>query len=413
MRMWTTTVWLTLPAALALVAGCGAPHAAEPTERSPQRAEFDRIYDEWTPFLDKFRALREQYATAPPEARPQIEKQYDEMVKKGRSLEDQLVYSAVVACVKQPEENKDLVDFLSTIVHILVTNEEYEDALKMAQIMVDNRLGDYSMRFAAVISAFAVGDFDLAEKHFKVIEEGQLRLPGKETMASRNPIKEIARQCREQLAYYKKVWPREAELREQEKLADDLPRVLLKTNKGDIELELFENEAPNTVANFISLVEKGFYDGLTFHRVVGQLAAQAGSPKGDGTGGPGYTIRSECYQPNHRLHFRGSLSMANRGRDTGGSQFFIAFRPLKELDGKYTVFGRVVRGMEVLARLQRRDPQPGDEEEQLPKPDKILEARVLRKRPHPYEPKIKPDEKPDEMTRQIIEAEFPGGFSPF
>ena len=147
--------------------------------------------------------------------------------------------------------------------------------------------------------------------------------------------------------------------------------------------ELFENEAPNTVANFISLVEKGFYDGLTFHRVLPGFMAQGGCPNGTGTGGPGYSIPCECYQENHRLHFRGSLSMAHAGRDTGGSQFFLTFRPTKQLDGKHTVFGRVIKGMDVLPQIQRRDPESPNP----PTPDKIIEAKVLRKRDHPYEPK--------------------------
>ena len=112
----------------------------------------------------------------------------------------------------------------------------------------------------------------------------------------------------------------------------------MKTSEGDIEIELFENEAPNTVLNFITLVDKGFYNGLKFHRVLPGFMAQGGDPKGDGTGGPGYTIPCECYQPDHRLHFRGSLSMAHAGRDTGGSQFFLTFVPTQHLDGMHTGF---------------------------------------------------------------------------
>jgi cyclophilin family peptidyl-prolyl cis-trans isomerase len=95
--------------------------------------------------------------------------------------------------------------------------------------------------------------------------------------------------------------------------------------------------------------------------------AQGGDPTGTGGGGPGYRIACECYQPNHRLHFRGSLSMAHAGRDTGGSQFFITFGPTSHLDGKHTVFGRVIKGFDVLANIQRRDP----EDPNAPDPDKI------------------------------------------
>ncbi|MBI2826059.1 MAG: peptidylprolyl isomerase [Planctomycetia bacterium] len=169
-----------------------------------------------------------------------------------------------------------------------------------------------------------------------------------------------------------------------------MPRVLLQTSKGDIVLELFENEAPNTVANFVSLVEKGFYDGLSFHRVLPGFMAQGGDPKGDGSGGPGYTIACECYTPNHRQHFRGSLSMAHAGKDTGGSQFFLTFVPTPHLDeaqAPHTVFGRVIEGMDVLTALTRRDPTKQNQ----PDADKIIKATVLRKRDHAYEPKTVPD----------------------
>ena len=184
-------------------------------------------------------------------------------------------------------------------------------------------------------------------------------------------------------AITKAAQAREEQIRAQEAKADDLPRVLLKTTKGDVTIELFENQAPNTVANFISLVEKGYYDGLGFHRVLEGFMAQGGCPTGDGSGGPGYNIPCECYRPDARWHFRGTLSMAHAGRDTGGSQFFICFRPTPHLNGRHTAFGCVTDGIEVVDKLQRRDPSKPNP----PQPDKILQAKVLRKRDHPYVPK--------------------------
>ncbi|MBC7856939.1 MAG: peptidylprolyl isomerase, partial [Pirellulaceae bacterium] len=110
-----------------------------------------------------------------------------------------------------------------------------------------------------------------------------------------------------------------------------MPRVKMTTTKGVMVIELFENEAPDTVGNFLSLVEKKFYDDKSFHRVLNHFMAQGGDPKGDGTGGPGYQIYCECHKPDYRRHFRGCLSMAHAGRDTGGSQFFLTFRPTPEL----------------------------------------------------------------------------------
>jgi cyclophilin family peptidyl-prolyl cis-trans isomerase len=147
-------------------------------------------------------------------------------------------------------------------------------------------------------------------------------------------------------------------------------------------IELFENEAPNTTANFISLVEKGFYNGLKFHRVIPGFMAQGGCPRGDGTSGPGYTIDCETTAENHRKHFRGTLSMAHAGPNTGGSQFFLTFVPTPHLDGKHTVFGRVIEGMDVLAKIQRTE-----EVTRRGPPDKIIKAEVIRKRDHDYVPK--------------------------
>ena len=132
----------------------------------------------------------------------------------------------------------------------------------------------------------------------------------------------------------------EMAIRATEENEDDLPRVKIETTKGTIVVELFENEAPNTVANFVSLVESHFYDGTPFHRVIPGFMAQGGDPTGTGTSGPGYTIACECDLPDARKHFLGSLSMAHAGKDTGGSQFFLTFAPTEHLDGRHTVFGR-------------------------------------------------------------------------
>lgn len=186
-------------------------------------------------------------------------------------------------------------------------------------------------------------------------------------------------------------------IRQKEAKADNNPRVVLKTNKGDIVLELFEDQAPDTVGNFVSLVKQKFYDGLTFHRVINDFMAQTGDPKADGTGGPGYNIFCECDSPEYRRHFTGSLSMAKQtAPDTGGSQFFMAMTRTKMLDGKHTVFGRVVSGMDVIDELTRThttnpitgldDPIPGAVA------DKITTAEVVRDRGHDYAPNKVPEE---------------------
>lgn len=121
---------------------------------------------------------------------------------------------------------------------------------------------------------------------------------------------------------------------------------------GDIIIELFDKEAPGTVQNFVDLINKGFYNGLRFHRVIPGFVAQGGCPNGNCTGGPGYTIKDELIGNPHK-HKRGALSMAHRGPNTGGSQFFIVYEPQPHLDGVHTVFGKVIEGMDVVDGIQQ------------------------------------------------------------
>jgi peptidyl-prolyl cis-trans isomerase B (cyclophilin B) len=126
---------------------------------------------------------------------------------------------------------------------------------------------------------------------------------------------------------------------------------IIKTAKGDIHIEFFDQEAPKTVDNFVKLAESGFYNGLTFHRVIANFMIQGGCPRGDGTGGPGHSIKCEI---NKNKHLPGSLSMAHRGKDTGGSQFFICHSSQPHLDGVHTVFGRT-QDMSVVNAIRAGD----------------------------------------------------------
>jgi cyclophilin family peptidyl-prolyl cis-trans isomerase len=127
------------------------------------------------------------------------------------------------------------------------------------------------------------------------------------------------------------------------------------TAKGDIVVELYADRVPTTVNNFVYLAREGFYDDTTFHRVIAGFMAQAGDPLGTGTGGPGYTFNDE-FDQTLRHDGPGVLSMANRGTNTNGSQFFITYEATPWLDGRHAVFGRVIEGMDVLQSLTPRDP---------------------------------------------------------
>ena len=131
---------------------------------------------------------------------------------------------------------------------------------------------------------------------------------------------------------------------------------IIDTVKGTMKVRFYEKDAPNTVANFMKLAKSGFYDGLTFHRVIPDFVIQGGCPRGDGTGGPGYTIKCELDGDN-QYHDRGVLSMAHAGRDTGGSQFFICHNRenTQHLDRHHTCFGRVYEGLDVIDKIRQGD----------------------------------------------------------
>ena len=133
-----------------------------------------------------------------------------------------------------------------------------------------------------------------------------------------------------------------------------LTQCVMTTSKGDITIDLYPKEAPNTVANFYTLASDGFYDGLAFHRVIPGFVAQGGCPEGTGAGGPGWVIACETKGNPHK-HKTGALSMAHRGKDTGGSQFFLVLAPQPHLDNLHTVFGQVSGGLDVMQNLEIGD----------------------------------------------------------
>jgi cyclophilin family peptidyl-prolyl cis-trans isomerase len=265
---------------------------------------------------------------------------------------------------------------------IAYRSNRYLDAIGVAEAVLAVEENDPLALNIGGASYFATNQFEKAVVLLTRAEQEQTLIPriGEIHISGNDP---------EQAREYVQFWQAEQALRAKEDaLTGDkaLPRVKLTTTKGDVVLELFEDQAPNTVASFISLVEKGYYNGSDFHRVIPNFMAQVGMP-GEGFGGlqgPGYTIKCECYRPDARRHFSGTLSMAHAGKDTGGGQFFMTHLPTAHLDLQppedetvHTVFGRVIEGMDVVWSVEQ-----GDE---------ITEATVLRKRPHEYVPETQPE----------------------
>jgi cyclophilin family peptidyl-prolyl cis-trans isomerase len=376
--------------ALALVPGIGFAQADEPEQPAAEKPEvekpvaekpaaaepaspagdFKAVQAEWNALDKRLNELQKQYVESPTAAgRAEIKKQYEELVDQTSALLPKLKAAALAAYEAAPNQDAEVTRTLIGIVAYDFRRDDYEAALELARKLEAAECDEGVLYALAGQAAFNSDDFDSAEKWLtRADKAGKLDAEGKDTLAL--------------LPEEKEKWAAERAIRKQEAEADDLPRVKIETTKGTILIELYENEAPQTVGNFINLVEKKFYDGVTFHRVLAGFMAQGGDPTGNGSGGPGYKIYCECDEPDARQHFRGTLSMAHSGPDTGGSQFFLTFRPTTHLDGKHTVFGRVIEGIDVLAKLQRRDPSRANP----PQPDKIVKAEIVRKRDHKYEP---------------------------
>lgn len=229
-------------------------------------------------------------------------------------------------------------------------------------------------------ASFALDDYDRAAMMLDRISEA-------------NPEGNLD-QIRQVVDDMKEKWQRELMIRRLEKNNDNLPKVRFETTAGDFVVVLYEDYAPNTVANFVSLVQKKFYNDLTFHYVKPGEYIHAGCPNGDGTGGPGYTIASEFDREQIRHYFSGTLGMANTGPETEGSQFVITHQAIPQLNEQFTAFGRVIEGFDVILGAKAIDPQnpPPVGQAAANEPIRILKAEVLWKRDHEYEP-IKADTK--------------------
>jgi cyclophilin family peptidyl-prolyl cis-trans isomerase len=344
----------------------------KPSESSPLPApqRYKAAKEQWAELEKKVSQIAEKFQAADDEQRTALRTEYEAAVKQAPTILDQMRAAATELYEEAPNKDPDVLKTLIRMVADDVRRDEYDRGLKLGKLLIDNKAPNPEVYNYAGIAAYSADDFDNAVRWLQ-------------KAADADSLDDLGANCFDDAAKAQERFAKEQKLRAAEAKADDLPRVRLETSAGPIVVELFENEAPETVGNFISLVEKGFYNGLTFHRVLPGFMAQGGDPEGTGGGGPGYTIYCECDKPEHRDHFRGTLSMAKTQlKNTGGSQFFITFRPTRHLDGKHTAFGRLIEGLDVLAKIKRRDPQSLNP----PEPDKIVKAEVIRKRDHAYEP---------------------------
>ena len=352
----------------AAVAAADVPVVEEDSAATATGAKqsFAKAQQELKRLIGELAALQAEYQQ-PGADKQQIEARFNAARDEARAAAASLETSAM-ALVQAEPDNEAAIQVVRDVIQGAMASDDPQRVLAVAETLRDGGAADAPILLAGATAAMTMSKLEEATEFVKAAAAAGVN-PGKiesleQAIASERPKVEA-----------------EMAKRAAEAEADDLPRVKIETTKGEIVVELFENEAANTVANFISLVEQHFYDGTPFHRVIPQFMAQGGDPTGTGTGGPGYAIACECETPAARKHFLGSLSMAHAGKNTGGSQFFLTFRPTEHLDGRHTVFGRVIEGFSVLPKLQRTEGEQAGGE-----PDKILKAEVLRKRDHDYVP---------------------------
>ncbi|QDU36910.1 Peptidyl-prolyl cis-trans isomerase B [Maioricimonas rarisocia] len=351
---------------------------AAPAAETGQQASWEELVAAKKSAYARLEEIQKSFGTAQPEEQQKLRQEAGEMIA---NLRQNVFPKLRVQAPERLKSHPDDVDAAEIVLEISYSENSFAEAARVADMILEQ---DPTHQLAANlggISHFAIHDFEGAATILEQARDNKVLVPQLSQVYLDNARK------------YQEYWQEEQAIRAKEAAAtgnDQLPRVVFKTSRGDIEIELFEDDAPNTVANFISLVEKDFYDGIRFHRVIQGFMAQGGCPhsrEGDpatpGTGGPGYTIDCEVYEEGARRHFAGSLSMAHAGRDSGGSQFFLTHLPTPHLNrdmnpnGAHTVFGRVVNGMDVVADLEVND--------------EILSATVTRKRDHEYKPETNPE----------------------
>jgi peptidylprolyl isomerase len=347
-------------------------------EDSPEERAYKASQADFREHLKKMREAQVTYHLSEDNKNDKkFRRQWAELCDQGRPLAAKAYAAMLKKFTDNPSANQQLGNFLVELLERNMLDSRFEGMLEMGLALQSNGISSEKIPEAIAMSAVAENKFDVAkpwiERYFR---------------ESRKPRKVLG-VIYEKLEDLNKEWAEELRLREADAKGEPLPQVRILTTKGEVIVELFENQAPETVANFVHLVEDGFYDGLSFHRVLEHFMAQTGCPSGDGSGGPGYSIYGEAQKPNARKYFRGTLGMAlsNGDPNSGGSQFFICYLPTYTLNGKYTAFGRVVKGIDVIGNFAQVNPDEKKKEGEGPVVlDEIIEAKVIRKRSHEYKP---------------------------
>lgn len=347
------------------------------------RQKLDQEIAEWRQILKDAQETSIRYFASDREESVALKEKYSDLINQGNQKVEILVPLAMASLSESKNPDATLIEFITRIQNKYFSEGAYDKSYALGERLLaidnDNRVAKLINGRISVLT----NRFEAANQFLK--EHAELT----EVFSTTEQNLYV------DLPELTKKHERELVIREAEK-GHDLPQVELRTTKGTIVLELFENQAPDTVGNFISLIESGFYAETCFHRVIQQFMAQGGGFTVTNKGKkiakhPGYFIYDEFHPTENREHFRGVISMANTGElNTGNSQFFITTVPTPHLDGKHTVFGRVISGMDVVDALNVNYKSETDEDPAVEIPgtiqDKILSTRVIRKRDHEYKP---------------------------
>lgn len=347
-------------------------------------AEFKKASDEWRDVLTEINAVTIRYQNATDSQLSELRQRHRELESQARLQFRDLFGQAVKITQQSPGVDGDVTDFLSRATQYRFNRDNYEMTGEAAEALMQVLEQGRGLPEIAGVSYWATNQHERAR-------------PFLEQAVGMGLLDEKSRGVLESLERLEQAWKVEQEKLEAEAKANDLPRVSFQTTRGEIVVELFENEAPNTVANFIRLVEEGTYRNIPFYQVLAGRVALAGDVRVD-PATMGFVIADENKTPDARAAFRGYLAMTKLPTppesvelktypNSASSHFFMTYRPIMGTNAEHTIFGRIIEGIEHFTALTRVDPskekKEGEEEE---KPDYILEAEVIRKRPHDYEP---------------------------
>ena len=347
------------------------------------KREFDQLLADWKQCAKDATVANQKFMICDSDEADGFRQKWFRAIESGRAKFDGLLPIAVGRMQSESPADPEVLGFLVLVLEMRYEVGDYDGAYDLGKTMLAVTPDAPGLLIRQAFSTFAINQFDECLNLINQIEEKIGGVPPE--------LESVARSIQSQV----EAWKQESELRAIEAKSDDLPRVELVLDVGGITrtvtIELFENEAPGTVANFISLVERGFYKDRAFFRVINHLEATAGCPDDNGNGNPGYFVRGEASSPTARKHFRGSIGMVNMNETSDeGSQFYITFAPNPDLNGRSTVFGRVLEGQSAIDRISRTHEILVAEKklQEIPNivPTRIESARVLRKRDHEYLP---------------------------